>query len=68
MHQIKIDGMGCQGCVKTVTAALADVDGVVRVVDVSLDNGTAEVAGEPAPEALIRAVEQAGFDASALDG
>ncbi|WP_111747485.1 heavy-metal-associated domain-containing protein [Salinisphaera orenii] len=66
MIQIKIDGMSCQGCVGAVTDALADVDGVERVVDVSLEAGTADVEGNPAPEALIAAVEDAGFDARAV--
>lgn len=61
--EIKIDGMSCQGCIDVVTETLADVEGVERVTDVSLENGTAEVEGDPAPEALVQAVEAVDYDA-----
>jgi copper chaperone len=63
--EIKIAGMTCQGCVKSVTRSLQGVAGVQQV-DVSLDQGAAKVTYDPVrtgvPE-LKRAVERAGFDA-----
>ncbi len=57
--------MKCDGCVKSVTRVLGAVPGV-RQVDVSLEQGRARVAYDPARarvEALRRAVEGAGFRA-----
>jgi copper chaperone len=62
---LKIDGMTCGGCVASVTRVLQQLPGVSRV-EVSLQSGSAEVTHEPglsAVEALIGAVESAGFDA-----
>jgi copper chaperone len=63
--QIKIDGMHCDGCVKSVTRMLSAVPGVGKV-DVSLAEGKASVAYDPAKAGLAdfrRAVERAGFKA-----
>lgn len=61
---IKVGGMSCGGCVKSVTAALKGVAGVGEA-EVSLDSGTARVSFDPAVasrEDLVRAVEEAGFE------
>ena len=61
--ELKVEGMDCQGCVKSVTRMLAGVAGV-RQVDVSLDEGTARVTYDPAksgPVEFKRAVERAGY-------
>lgn len=61
---LTIEGMHCGGCVKSVTNALSSVP-LVRSVDVNLETGQARIAHEgAAPEALVGAVEDAGFDAS----
>ena len=56
---VKISGMRCENCRRSVTAAL---DGVAAKV--SLENGTARVSFERplSDEELAQAVESAGFD------
>lgn len=60
---IKIEGMHCGGCVKSVEKALGAVPGVSSV-SVDLDKGTAEIAGDDSVRAdmLKTAVEDAGYD------
>jgi copper chaperone len=63
--ELKIEGMTCEGCVKSVTRALQGVAGVERV-DVSLPEGKAEVTYDPRKAALAdfrHAVERAGYEA-----
>lgn len=62
---IKVGGMSCQGCVKSVTDVLQALPGVASVA-VSLEAGEARVQHEPAQTsvaALRNAIEDAGFDA-----
>ena len=63
--ELKIEGMDCQGCVKSVTRMLTGLPGVAQV-DVSLEKGNATVRYDPAQAAvpeMKRAVERAGFKA-----
>ena len=63
--ELKVEGMDCQGCVKSVTRMLAGVAGVDKV-DVSLEEGRARVTYDPAkagPAELKRAIERAGYKA-----
>jgi len=63
--ELKVEGMDCQGCVKSVTRMLSGVAGVDKV-DVSLDEGCARVTYDPAkagPAELKRAIERAGYKA-----
>ena len=59
---VKISGMRCENCRRSVTAALDALDGVAAKV--SLENGTARVSFERplSDEELAQAVESAGFD------
>ena len=62
---IKVDGMHCQGCVKNITGVLGALGGVAAV-QVSLEDGEAQVEFDPAAvdrSALCAAIEDAGFDA-----
>jgi copper chaperone len=62
---IKIEGMSCEGCVKSVTRALQGVPGVEKV-EVFLAKGKADVTYDPAKAGLAdlkRAVERAGYEA-----
>jgi copper ion binding protein len=62
-----VEGMHCQGCVKSVSGAVTKVAGVKRV-DVSLEGKTATVefdATSASPDAIVAAIEGAGFDAHA---
>lgn len=63
---LKINGMTCGGCVKSVTRVLSELDGVAQA-DVSLENAQAVVSfdeNKVQPAALVEAVEDAGFDAA----
>ena len=59
---MKIGGMRCENCRRSVTSALNALDGVSAKV--SLENGTASVSFENpvSDEVLTQAVESAGFD------
>lgn len=62
---IKVGGMSCQGCVKNITAVLSGMAGVASA-EVSLEAGETKVAYDPqivSREALLSAIEDAGFDA-----
>ena len=62
--KIKINGMSCQHCVKTVTDAMMDIDGVSQV-KVNLKKGEARLKFEqdrPDLEQLKSAIVTAGFE------
>ena len=63
MVQINIQGMTCGHCVQHVKTALMQVPGVDTAL-VDLQTGTAQVTGTAAPEALLAAVEEEGYQAS----
>ena len=61
--ELKVEGMDCEGCVKSVTRMLSGVAGVASV-DVSLAEGRARVTYDPAksgPTEFKRAIERAGY-------
>ena len=63
---IKVDGMSCGGCVKSVTGVLTALDGVAKA-EVSLEQKQAVVefvAGKLTRDQLKAVIEDAGFDAS----
>ena len=63
--EVNVEGMDCQGCVKSVTRMLYGVAGVASV-DVSLEQGRARVTYDPAkagPAEFKRAIERAGYKA-----
>ena len=62
---LKVEGMDCEGCVKSVTRMLAGVPGVQKV-DVSLAESKASVTYDPAKSGVAqfkKAVERAGYKA-----
>lgn len=63
---LRITGMTCNGCVRHVDKALREVPGV-SAVEVSLPDGTAKVVHEQSAriQALVAAVEAAGYEAAA---
>jgi copper chaperone len=63
MIKLKIKGMTCNHCVKSVSEALAKVPGVNKIVDVSLDQKEAVVSGHAQPAALISAIADLGYEA-----
>ena len=63
---INVEGMTCGGCVKSVDRAVSQLQGV-QSVDVDLEGNKASVtydASTVAVEAIVEAIEDAGFDAS----
>lgn len=61
---IGIEGMSCQGCVKSITGVLQALPGVGQV-EVSLEGKQAEVLFDPACVGIAQmheAIEGAGFD------
>jgi len=63
---IKVDGMSCGGCVKSVTGVLTALDGVAKA-EVSLEQKQAVVAFDAAKvsrDQLKAVIEDAGFEAS----
>lgn len=57
-----VNGLKCGGCVTKATAALQALPGVTAA-QVDLASKTARVEGEVAPEAVIRALQGAGYPA-----
>ena len=63
---VKVGGMSCQGCVKSVTKVLQDLPGIAQA-EVSLERGEASVVYDAAKvgrDAMLRAIDEAGFEAS----
>ena len=63
--ELKVEGMDCEGCVKSVTRMLSGVPGVQQV-QVSLADASARVTYDPAQAtvpAMKKAVERAGYKA-----
>jgi copper chaperone len=63
---LKVNGMTCQGCARSVTRVLQRVRGVAGA-EVSLDNAEVKVAFDPAQVNLAQlkaAVEEAGYEAA----
>lgn len=56
-----IEGMSCAHCVKHVTNALNDLDGITRVV-VDLASKTAVVEGNASDNDMKAAIEDAGYE------
>jgi copper chaperone len=63
MKTIKIKGMSCQHCVKAVTRALSEIDGIQ---DVKVDLARGEAAFDEVkpvdPQLLRERIEKAGFE------
>lgn len=63
---LKVNGMTCQGCVRSVKSVLERVPGVSSA-QVDLARGEAQVSYDPAratPAALKSAIEDAGYEAA----
>jgi len=62
---LKVSGMSCGGCVKSVTNVLQGLPGVSKA-EVSLEKGEAKVdfeSGKVTREAMAQAIADAGFEA-----
>jgi copper chaperone len=60
--QLSVNGMTCMHCVAAVEKALAAVDGVDEVIQVTLEPGSATVKGSATTEALAAAIREAGYE------
>lgn len=58
--ELNVQGMTCGSCVKHVNAALSQLAGVSSV-DVDLSNGRVRVTGSADTEAMISALDSAGY-------
>ncbi|WP_350305500.1 copper-exporting P-type ATPase CopA [Photorhabdus viridis] len=63
--QLLLDGMTCASCVNKVQKALQSVDGVENA-RVNLAERSALITGSASPDALIQAVEKAGYGAELI--
>jgi len=61
--ELTVEGMACDGCESNVEEAIADVAGV-KSVDADHENGTVVVEGDPSIDALVGAVDDAGYEAT----
>lgn len=65
--QLQLSGMSCAGCAKSIEKALGGVQGVTTV-NVNFANEVAAVEGDKLnSEQLVKAVKDAGYDASVID-
>ena len=63
MKTIRIRGMSCQHCVKAVTKALGEIDGIEAVtVDLNRGEATFEEVKPVALELLQERIKKAGFE------
>lgn len=61
---LKVEGMTCMGCVRSVKNVLTPIDGVQNV-DVTLENGDVAVSYDPAKAKIDNfksAIEDAGYE------
>ena len=65
-HELMIEGAGCASCVGKIESALKTVEGVVRA-EMNFAQRMVSVDGAAPIEALIAAVEKAGYNAKAMD-
>lgn len=65
---IHVEGMGCPNCVKHVTEALENLDGVTKA-EVSLEKNSALVtlSKDVTDEILKSAIDEAGYDVSKIE-
>jgi copper chaperone len=63
---LKVSGMSCGGCVRSVTGVLEALPGVSKA-DVSLEKNEAVISfevGKVSREQMVQAIDDAGFEAS----
>jgi len=61
---LTVEGMSCEHCEQSVAEALEGVAGVERA-SADRESASATVEGDADPDALVAAVDEAGYDASA---
>ncbi len=63
---LSVTGATCASCVNTIEKALMSVDGISHA-HMNLADNTATVTGDAAPQALVNAVESAGYGARVIE-
>lgn len=58
---IKIDGMGCQHCVKSVTSALEALENV-KIIEVKIGEATVEISEDYDFNLVVEALDDAGYE------
>ena len=58
---LKIDGMGCEHCIKSVREALEGINGV-KVLDVKIGSAEVEVENDSALNEIREKLDDAGYD------
>lgn len=58
---LKIDGMGCEHCIKSVKEALEGVNGV-KVLDVKIGSAEVEVENDSVLNEIKEKLDDAGYD------
>jgi len=63
MRTVKIKGMSCQHCIKAVTKALGEIEGVSDIrVDLASGEASFEESRPVSPEIIAEKVKKAGFE------
>jgi copper chaperone len=65
MYALKVEGMTCSGCVRSVTKSVQAVDRNAKV-DVDLESGLVRIDSQASREQLQSAIEDAGYGVSPL--
>ena len=58
---LKIDGMGCEHCIKSVREALEEINGV-KVLDVKIGSAEVEVENDSVLNEIKEKLDDAGYD------
>lgn len=66
VQELLIEGASCASCVRKIEAALNNVSGVTQA-DMNFPQRTVSVLGQASPDALIKAVAEAGYRATISD-
>ncbi|MBL0404829.1 heavy-metal-associated domain-containing protein [Microvirga aerilata] len=64
---MQVEGMTCQGCVNSVTKAVQRLD-PSATVEVDLEHGRVHVVTQAQSVEVARAIDAAGFEATAMTG
>ena len=58
---LKIDGMGCEHCIKSVREALEEINGI-KVLDVKIGSAEVEVENDSVLNEIKEKLDDAGYD------
>jgi copper chaperone len=64
MYELQVEGMSCDGCVRSVTKSVQSLDGNAKV-DVDLASKKVRVESQASLDAVKAAIGDAGFDVMA---